>query len=601
MNQSPRQSLITLLFFCLLFSQISAQVVGKIAVLEDNATFIVSIIPSETIESPNNITNTGQITLKASTGSFTISTVQSLTGIWQLNTIIQHPIEAPNFDYIVFNLVTHISNPTYQAGIETPLFSFKNENGCIGSIALIDNFTDTFWPPNSLDANIGNQLTILGFGIDNAYEQNDPLNSVVTCPSSLAVELLVEEVKCAGEKGALKIVLNNGVLPFHYELMLDNQLIKGSILNRGDTAAILLPAGAYQFLGFDQVDSVQQNIQLAAPTPLQINILHQEKITCHSTDGAKVSIVGQGGLTPNSFQYNWSNGATGKEVANLQTGTYTVTLSDIHNCLAIEEIIIEAIPMPTIDSVEMYLPTCHNMEDGMIELVTIKDGTPPFRYALNKEGYQTDNYFGDLPAGTYDLNVSDDHNCVTTKRVTLENPPPLATLGIPMDTTLLLGQSTQLAPILSENTNLFYNWTPISFLSCTNCPNPIATPRNSIAYTLTISNKFGCEASYTSQIKVLQQRPIFVPNAISPNNDGENDLLEVFTGPTIAYGQHLQIYNRWGQLIYDMKNNTANRRLQWDGYIQGKPAGSGIYIYVAKLQLENGDTEIQKGDFFLLK
>lgn len=580
----------------------SAQVVGNISVLDDNTTFIVSIIPNQTIERPKNITNTGQITLKAPTGSFTISDVQSFTGLWQLNTIIQQPIEAPTFDYLVFNLVTHIPNPKYEAGIDLPLFSFKNNNGCIGSIALIENFNDAFWPPNSLDANIGNQLTILQYGIDNAYEKNNPLQAIITCPSTLDVALLVDHPKCAEEKAALKIVFQDGALPFYYELQLaDGQIIKDSLLYRGDTADFILAAGTHHFLGFDQTDSLQQNLQIAPPTPLQLDILQQEDITCHTPNGATISVSGQGGLAPNTFLYEWSNGANGNEVNNLTAGNYTVTLSDANDCQAIQAIEIQAIPKLSIDSIEMYLPTCYDMEDGMIELVNLKNGMPPFQYALDKGAYQTSNYFDNLAAGTYQLNVSDGNNCVTTKRVTLNNPPELAFSGIQMDAVLVIGQSTQLVPILTENTDLFYNWTPKTFLSCSDCPNPTATPRTSIAYTLAVSNKLGCETSYTSQISVLQERPIFAPNVFSPNNDGENDLFEIFTGPTIAYGQQLQIYNRWGQLVYDMHNNTASTRLNWNGYLQGKLADSGVYIYVAKLQLENGETEIQKGDFFLLK
>ncbi len=576
--------------------------VGNISILDDNATFIVSITPNQTIISPKNITNTGQITLKAPTGSFNISDVQSLTGIWRLNTVIQQPIEAPAFDYLVFNLVTHIPNPRYQAGIELPLFSFKNNNGCIGHITLIENFNDAFWPPNSLDANVGNQLTILQYGIDNAYEKNNPLQTTITCPSTLDVALLVDHPKCAEEKATLKILFQDGALPFYYELTLaDGQIIKDSLLYRGDTDDFTLAAGRHHFVGFDQTDSLEQHLQIVSPTPLHIDILQQDQITCHTPNGATVALSGQGGLVPNSFLYKWSNGATGKKVSNLAAGNYTVTLSDANNCQVSQVIEIQTIPTLSIDSVEMYLPTCYDMEDGMIELVNIKDGVPPFQYALDKEPYQATNYFENLAAGTYQLNISDSNNCVTTKRVTLDNPPKLVFSGIQMDSVLVIGQSTQLVPILTESTDLYYNWTPNTFLSCSDCPNPTATPSTSIAYTLVVSNNLGCETSYTSQIKVLQERPVFAPNVFSPNNDGENDLFEIFTGPTIAYGQHLQIYNRWGQLVYDMHNTTANTRLNWDGYLQGKLADSGVYIYVVKLQLENGDTEIQKGDFFLLK
>ena len=603
MNQFPRKYWLILFLFCLLLNKISAQVVGNLSVLADDSTFLISIVPAKTIERPFNITNTGQITLKAPAGSFDISDINSFTGIWQLNTIIEQPIEASNFDYIVFTLVTPIQNPSYQANIEIPFFSFKNKNGCIGSIQLINNFTDAFWPPNSLDVNIGNQLTILEYGINNAYEKNNTLNAIINCPSTLKVDVLVETLKCATGKTDVKILLQDGVVPFHYELTLaDGTIKKDSLLNRGDSAILNLSAGVHQFLGFDQLDSLSENIAIDAPPPLQIDIIQQEEITCHTaTQGITVILDGQGGLRPNSFQYHWSNGRNGKEMTNLLAGNYTVTLTDENKCSTTKEIIIAASPPLTIDSIEIYPPTCHDEKDGLIELVEIKNGIPPYLYALDKSGYQSENYFANLSGGTYQLNVSDGNNCVTTERVTLIAPPKLSFLATQMDTILLIGQSTQLTPTLTENTNLYYNWTPNTFLSCSDCPNPIASPRSTITYTLVVNNELGCETSITSQIKVVEKHPVFAPNVFSPNNDHVNDLFEIFIGPTVEYGQYLQVFNRWGQLVHVMENNDKESRLNWNGYIQGKPADTGIYIYVAKLQLKNGGTEIQKGDFFLLK
>lgn len=574
--------------------------VGKISVLDDYATFIVSVIPKQTLERPSNITNTGQITLKAPTGSFKISTIKSLTGVWQLNTIIEQPLEAPDFDYIIFSLVTPISNPSYQAEIDTPLFSFKNEKGCFGNITLIENFSDPFWPPNSLEANIGNQLTILAYGIENAYEKNHPISSIANCPSTLEVVLLVDQAKCADENATLKIVFQDGVPPFNFQLSTEEQLIQSNLINKGDTTFINLLPGNYDFLGFDQIDSFQQFLPIHTPSPLQIEVSYQEEITCHN-NGATIALIGQGGLSPSSFQYAWSNGSIGRVSTNLSAGNYFVTLSDENNCRATKEIIVEPIKPIYIDSIEIYPPTCYDLDDGLIELVKVENGTPPFQYAINKERYQNENYFTNLVAGTYDVNVSDDNNCVTTRRITLNNPNKLAILSLQMDSVLLPGQSTQILPILSESINLHYNWSPATFLSCSDCPNPIATPRSTINYTLRVSDEFGCETSYSTQIRMLQKRPIYAPNAFTPNNDGKNDLFEIFTGPTISFGQQLQIFNRWGQLVHHMENNSNNKNLQWDGFIQGKLADSGIYIYVAKLQLENGGTEIKKGDFFLLK
>ena len=82
-----------------------------------------------------------------------------------------------------------------------------------------------------------------------------------------------------------------------------------------------------------------------------------------------------------------------------------------------------------------------------------------------------------------------------------------------------------------------------------------------MTYTLEVFNDFGCAISATKQIKVLQQRPIFVPNAFSPNADGNNDAFKIFLGPSIKFAKSLQIFNRWGQLIHTEKNKENGRQI----------------------------------------
>jgi gliding motility-associated-like protein len=67
----------------------------------------------------------------------------------------------------------------------------------------------------------------------------------------------------------------------------------------------------------------------------------------------------------------------------------------------------------------------------------------------------------------------------------------------------------------------------------------------------------------------------YVPNVFSPNNDGKDDFFEVFSNPN-AEVKRLQIYDRWGNLIWEGSNNQP----KWDGYFRGKLVTSGIYTYV---------------------
>ncbi len=69
---------------------------------------------------------------------------------------------------------------------------------------------------------------------------------------------------------------------------------------------------------------------------------------------------------------------------------------------------------------------------------------------------------------------------------------------------------------------------------------------------------------------------VFTPNAFTPNGDGMNDQFQIFGDPCES-GARLQIFNRWGALVYE-----TNRPYDdfWDGNYNGSPAPGGVYTYI---------------------
>jgi hypothetical protein len=167
MNKLNTLCALALLFFS--FS-ISAQVKFKISYNQDTERYTVSVVPQTSYFTPQNITGTGQVTIKVPTNEFfPVDIESSLAGMnWDANSRNDSPAEAPDFDYISFGLSVSqgLAYPDYKQGEELPLFSFQNSFGCAGKIYLVDNDADPFMPPNSQMANVGNSLTILGAGGD---------------------------------------------------------------------------------------------------------------------------------------------------------------------------------------------------------------------------------------------------------------------------------------------------------------------------------------------------------------------------------------------------------------------------------------------------
>lgn len=88
---------------------------------------------------------------------------------------------------------------------------------------------------------------------------------------------------------------------------------------------------------------------------------------------------------------------------------------------------------------------------------------------------------------------------------------------------------------------------------------------------------------------------IFIPNAFSPNGDGNNDTFLVFG--TVIKGMNMSIYDQWGGLIFKSTNQSAG----WDGTYKGKAQPVGVYVYYVEATLNDGEVIKRKGTINLLR
>ncbi len=90
-----------------------------------------------------------------------------------------------------------------------------------------------------------------------------------------------------------------------------------------------------------------------------------------------------------------------------------------------------------------------------------------------------------------------------------------------------------------------------------------------------------------------------VPNGITPNNDGANDILiidELLENPDEFPDNELMIFNRWGDVLYQAKPYNND----WNGKnFNGQDLPEGTYYYVLRLNIGAGN--IQKGDITILR
>ncbi|MEM7515207.1 MAG: gliding motility-associated C-terminal domain-containing protein, partial [Bacteroidota bacterium] len=97
-------------------------------------------------------------------------------------------------------------------------------------------------------------------------------------------------------------------------------------------------------------------------------------------------------------------------------------------------------------------------------------------------------------------------------------------------------------------------------------------------------------------IEVKKIVALFVPSAFSPNGDGQND--EFFIRERLLNQFQIQVYNRWGQLVYE----ADNQRFTWDGVgLDGEPIAEGVYTYVINALDVLGDLVEESGTITVLR
>lgn len=195
----------------------------------------------------------------------------------------------------------------------------------------------------------------------------------------------------------------------------------------------------------------------------------------------------------------------------------------------------------------------------------------------------------------------DDHNCFTDTGYVpvVVYPYPLVDAG--KDQTVSVGASVKLSPVFSNDVT-WMRWSPAKWLDCIDCPQPVASPKESIKYTLEVANQGGCVTRDDVNLFVVcLEGNLFMPNTFSPNGDGVNDVFYP-RGKGIYGIKNFRIFNRWGEMIFERGNFQANDISKgWNGIYKGQLASQDVYVYTIDVICENNQVFSFKGNIALIR
>ena len=88
---------------------------------------------------------------------------------------------------------------------------------------------------------------------------------------------------------------------------------------------------------------------------------------------------------------------------------------------------------------------------------------------------------------------------------------------------------------------------------------------------------------------------VFVPNAFSPNNDGENDVLYVRGHPIKSI--EFRVFNRWGEMVFESRDISIG----WDGTYKGKLVNPDVFDYYLNVECVGDEHKQLQGNVTVLR
>lgn len=464
---------------------------------------------------------------------------------------------------------------TFPAGVSQVQFTFTAfEDGIAEGFESIDltfPYTDPCGNP---------QEFVLNLGIDDI--------------NPLEVEITGEDITCPGEEIELFANATGGSPEYTY------------LWSTGETTpSIMVSPNSTQSYSVSVIDaclgvSVTDNYQVVVPVypPLVLNQTPDLEDICPYVP-FDLEANASGGLAP--YSYEWTSNMSPNILSTNSTYTaipstttvYTVAVTDICGQETSANIVYTILSPPLV--LEMS-PTVELCPGDSVEIsVQATGGYGQYFYNWLHSGETTQSVWVH-PGQTTSYTVSVSDECQT---FTVEGTTEVIVKAPIADFTISSGLVFNDVPIRFQNLSqdaITYEWEFGDGQSSTEVhPNNTYDEYGSYIVTLIATDWKGCTDTIQKPIYIEEEWYIYVPNTFTPDQDEFNGTFRVSTVGIRELS--VEIYNRWGQLIFE----SNNPRFSWDGTYNGVVVNDGTYTYKIVFTTNSGREKQLVGHINALK
>lgn len=283
---------------------------------------------------------------------------------------------------------------------------------------------------------------------------------------------------------------------------------------------------------------------------------------------------------PGGVGYLWQDSTTTPFYTTDTAGIYIVRAVDTTTCFTWDTLVVENFIVPDylfgadtlLCNDETYL-----LEPNISNRVSTlwQDGSTQNDYLITAQGL-------------YSVEITDINGCITTDTIEAYYLDDPSNSMLPEDTTVCYRNPILLNAAQAHATS--YQWSGFStYFGENDYTDSVFLVRVEGLYEVAVSNECG---TITHQIEVVNEdcdcEP-FIPNAFTPNGDGNNDKLEVFSNCEIS-NPVFSIFSHKGNLLYQTTDITQG----WDGTFKGQVMPNGVYIWYITFEATNRSGQMEK-------
>lgn len=418
---------------------------------------------------------------------------------------------------------------------------------------------------NGITFQTSNQFTGLAPGLY-TISVKDADNSIATRLANVpnictVVTTIITNTTCGNNNGKIEAQGSNGTAPYQYS-------IDGVTYSSNNVFNNLL-AGNYTVYTKDATGQIgTANVVISNIEGPKLTLLSTTESGCDNQSGSITATAGNG-TTPLVYSINGTVFQSSPVFNGVAPGVYTVTVKDANNCADA----MQAVVAPSSNMPRVYLGKDTTLcEDQTLVL----SATNPGATYLWQDGSRQPTYLV-TSKGAYYVSVNN-QGCVAKDTINIDYQlKPGFTLG--EDKRLCPGNSFVLKPTLTNNASL----QGLNYLWQDGSAQPTYRATQEGLYRLELSNYCG---SSSDQILITKGIcDLYIPNSFTPNNDGLNDFFKVGYGDNVVEFQ-MQVYNRYGQLVFETKDKAKG----WDGTINGNIQQQGVYTWAIRYKTVIGST-----------